>query len=147
MKPLFKLTQKIVAKNISQLGAIQSHIFLNWKDIAGQYSEITFPKKISLNKNKTSEGTIIIKVQNGFGPEIQLAIPFLLNQINARYGYNAIAKIRIIQTNLGYSVSENDQHLNHNVNRKYSNLISKTLPEGEIKLAMEQFELSRMRNK
>ena len=42
MKPLFKFTEKIVEKNISRLGAIQSQIFLNWKDIAGQYSEVTF---------------------------------------------------------------------------------------------------------
>ena len=98
MKPLFKFTEKIVEKNISRLGAIQSQIFLNWKDIAGQYSEVTLPKKIILNKNKKPEGSIIIKVQNGFGPEIQLAVPFLLNQINARYGFKAITKVKIIQT-------------------------------------------------
>ena len=102
MKPLAKITENIVEKSISRLGAIQTHIFLNWQDIAGQYANLTFPEKIRLSKNKNSEGLIIIKVQNGFGPEIQLAIPFLLNQINARYGFKAISKIKIIQTNLGY---------------------------------------------
>ena len=89
MKPLAKITENIVEKSISRLGAIQTHIFLNWQDIAGQYADLTFPEKIRLSKNKNSEGLIIIKVQNGFGPEIQLAIPFLLNQINARYGFKA----------------------------------------------------------
>ena len=147
MKPLFKFTEKIVEKNISRLGAIQSHIFLNWKDIAGQYSEVTFPKKIILNKNKKPEGSIIIKVQNGFGPEIQLAVPFLLNQINAKYGFNAITKIKIVQTELGYLSLENDLPSKHIFVSQNNNLISKILPEGEIKLAMEQFELSRIRNK
>ncbi len=147
MKTLFKLTEKIVEKNISRLGSIQSHIFLNWKDISGQYSKITFPEKIRLNKNKKSEGTIILKVQNGFGPEIQLAIPFLLNQINAKYGFNAITKIKIRQTDLGYLFPENDTHSKINFVEVDTHLISRTLPEGEIKSAMERFELSRIRNK
>ena len=147
MKPLFKFTEKIVEKNISRLGAIQSQIFLNWKDIAGQYSEVTLPKKIILNKNKKTEGSIIIKVQNGFGPEIQLAVPFLLNQINAKYGFNAITKIKIVQTDLGYLSPENEFQLKHIFVGENNNLISNILPEGEIKLAMEKFELSRIRNK
>ena len=135
MKPLFKFTKKIVEKNISRLGAIQSQIFLNWKDIAGQYSEVTLPKKIILNKNKKSEGSIIIKVQNGFGPEIQLAVPFLLNQINAKYGFNAITKIKIVQTDLGYLSPENEFQFKHIFVGENNNLISNILPEGEIKLA------------
>ena len=82
MKPLSKITENIVEKSISRLGAIQTHIFLNWKDIAGQYANVTFPAKIKLSKNKNFEGVISIKVQSGFGPEIQHAIPFLLNQVS-----------------------------------------------------------------
>ena len=102
MKPLVKITENIVEKVLVGLGAIQTHIFLNWKNIAGQYADVTFPDKIKFDKKKNSDGQIIIKVQNGFGPEIQHAIPFLLNQINSRFGYKAIMKIKIIQTDLGY---------------------------------------------
>ncbi|MDC0093977.1 DciA family protein, partial [Alphaproteobacteria bacterium] len=102
MKPLVKITENIVEKNVSRLGTIQTHIFFNWKNIAGQYADVTFPDKIKLNKKKNNEGQMIIKVQNGFGPEIQHAIPFLLNQINSRFGYKAIIKIKIVQTDLGY---------------------------------------------
>ena len=144
MKPLFKFTEKIVEKNISRLGAIQSQIFLNWKDIAGQYSEVTLPKKIILNKNKKPEGSIIIKVQNGFGPEIQLAIPFLLNQINSRFGYKAIMKIKIVQIDLGYVHVNNDHDvILENTLFDKDNLISSNLPDGELKLAMQEFEISR----
>ena len=145
MKPLAKITENIVEKSVSRLGAIQTHIFLNWIDIAGQYAEVTFPEKIRLSKNKNSEGLIIIKVQNGFGPEIQLAIPFLLNQINARYGFKAISKIKIIQTNLGYSESKKELSSKDKVVENTENLISNILPEGELKLAMQKFEL--LRNK
>ena len=147
MKPLAKITENIVEKSISRLGAIQTHIFLNWQDIAGQYADLTFPEKIKLSKNKNSEGLIIIKVQNGFGPEIQLAIPFLLNQINARYGFKAISKIKIIQTNLGYKQPDKEFSSKDKIEENTENLISNILPEGEIKLAMQKLELSRKKNK
>ena len=147
MKPLAKITENIVEKSISRLGAIQTHIFLNWQDIAGQYANLTFPEKIRLSKNKNSEGLIIIKVQNGFGPEIQLAIPFLLNQINARYGFKAISKIKIIQTNLGYKQPDKEFSSKDKIEENTENLISNVLPDGEIKLAMQKLELSRKKNK
>jgi len=143
MKPLAKITENIVEKSISRLGAVQTHIFLNWQDIAGQYADVTFPEKIRLSKNKNSEGLIIIKVQNGFGPEIQQAIPFLLNQINARYGFKAISKIKITQTNLGYIQPKKEFSSKDKIVENTENLISNILPEGEIKLAMQKFELSR----
>lgn len=147
MKPLAKITENIVEKSISRLGAIQTHIFLNWQDIAGQYANLTFPEKIRLSKNKNSEGLIIIKVQNGFGPEIQLAIPFLLNQINARYGFKAISKIKIIQTNLGYKQPDKEFSSRDKIVENTENLVSNILPDGEIKLAMQKLELSRKKNK
>ena len=147
MKSLAKITENIVEKSISRLGAIQTHIFLNWQDIAGQYANLTFPEKIRLSKNKNSDGLIIIKVQNGFGPEIQLAIPFLLNQINARYGFKAISKIKIIQTNLGYKQPDKEFSSKDKIEENTENLISNILPDGEIKLAMQKLELSRKKNR
>ena len=146
MKPLAKITENIVEKSISRLGAIQTHIFLNWQDIAGQYADVTFPEKIRLGKNKNHEGLVIIKVQNGFGPEIQQAIPFLLSQINARYGFKAISKIKIIQTNLQYKRPNREFTSKNKIFENTENLISNILPEGEIKLAMQRFELSRKKN-
>ena len=46
MKPLLKITEKIVEKKISRLGSIQTHIFLNWHHIAEKYAGITFPENI-----------------------------------------------------------------------------------------------------
>ena len=149
MKPLVKITENIVEKSVSRLGAVQTHIFLNWNNIAGQYANVTFPDKIKFDKKKKNEGQMIIKVQNGFGPEIQHAIPFLLNQINSRFGYKAIIKIKIVQTDLGYIHinNDNDLMLNNTLIDK-DNLISSNLPDGELKLAMQKFEISRkLKNK
>ena len=144
MKPLVKITENIVEKSISRLGAIQTHIFLNWKNIVGQYADVTFPDKIKFDRKKNSEGQIIIRVQNGFGPEIQHGIPFLLNQINSRFGYKAITKIKIVQTDIGYIHVDDDDYitLKSSLIDKEA-LISSKLPDGELKLAMQEFEISR----
>ncbi len=146
MKSLVQITERIVEKKISRQGAIQTHIFMNWHNISGQYSEITFPYKIQFKRNKNSEGQIIIKVQNGFGPEIQLATPFLLNQINARFGYKAIVKMKIVQTELGYINNSINAKSSKNITIDKENMISDILPDGQLKLAMQRFELSRKKN-
>ena len=143
MKPLVKITENIVEKSLSRIGAIQTHIFLNWNNIASKYSNVTEPQKIKFNKKTRKEGEIILKVQNGFGPEIQHATSFLLNQINARFGFKAINKIKIIQTELGYI---NPVQKNSTKDRSFNNkkdLISNLLPDGDLKLAMQEFEISR----
>ena len=143
MKSLVKITENIVEKKLSRLGAVQTHILLNWNYIAEQYSNITIPDKIQFNRNKNTEGQITIKVQNGFGPEIQHAIPFLLNQINSRFGYKAITKIKIIQSELGYIKKIEKNVFQQKFFTNDQDLISNILPDGELKLAMQRFEISR----
>ena len=143
MKPLVKITENIVEKKLSRLGAVQTHILINWNHIAEQYANITFPDKIKFDRNKNINGQITIKVQNGFGLEIQHAIPFLLNQINSRFGYKAIRKIKIIQTELAYTKQLEENISDQEVATNNLDLISNMLPDGELKLAMQRFEISR----
>ena len=143
MKSLSKLTEKIVAKSLTKLGVIKTHIFINWMSIAGQYKYITFPEKITFNKRNNNDGVIYLKVENGFGPEVQLAIPFILNQINAQFGYQVISKIKIKQTNLNLSQERLTTDILKEEQIDTQDLISNILPEGEIKLAMQKFEIAR----
>ena len=88
------------------------------------------------------DGQITLKVQSGFGPEIQMAIPFLINQINARFGYKAISKIKILQTDIGF-IDQKEKVLKNNVKENKRPLISDTIKDNELKLAMKKWELSR----
>ena len=144
MKSLLKITENIVEKSLSRFGYIQNHIFFNWVYISGQYADITIPYKIKFDRKKNIDGQIIIKVQNGFGLEVQHAIPFLLDQINTRFGYKAISKIKIIQTDF---INKNSETKKENVQRNFKNTLenleSDILPDSELKLAMQEFEISR----
>ena len=47
--------------------------------------------------NKTNQGKLVLDVTRGFGPVIQMQIPYLLNKINDFLGYKAIDEIKIKQ--------------------------------------------------
>ena len=143
MKSLLKITENIVEKNLGRLGSIQNHIFFNWAHIAGQYADITIPYKIKFGRKKNIDGQITIKVQNGFGVEVQYAIPVLLDQINARFGFKAISKIKIIQTDLQNNLEIEKESIQHSFKNTLENLESNILPDSELKLAMQEFEISR----
>ena len=143
MKSLLKITENIVEKNLSRLGSIQNHIFFNWAHIAGQYADITIPHKIKFGRKKNIDGQITIKVQNGFGLEVQYAIPLLLDQINARFGFKAISKIKIIQADIQKNFEIKKEPSELNVENTLENLESNILPDSDLKLAMQEFEISR----
>ena len=143
MKSLLKITENIVEKNLSRLGSIQNHIFFNWAHIAGQYADITIPHKIKFGRKKNIDGQITIKVQNGFGLEVQYAIPLLLDQINARFGFKAISKIKIIQADIQNNFEIKKEPIKSNLENTLENLESNILPDSELKLAMQEFEISR----
>ena len=143
MKSLLQITENIVEKNLSRLGSIQNHIFFNWAHIAGQYADITIPHKIKFGRKKNIDGQITIKVQNGFGLEVQYAIPLLLDQINARFGFKAISKIKIIQADIQNNFEIKKEPIKPTLENTIENLESNILPDSELKLAMQEFEISR----
>ena len=143
MKSLLKITENIVEKNLSRLGSIQNQIFFNWAHIAGQYADITIPDKIKFGRKKNIDGQITIKVQNGFGLEVQYAIPLLLDQINARFGFKAISKIKIIQADIQNNFEIKKEPIKRTLENTRENLESNILPDSELKLAMQEFEISR----
>ena len=145
MKSLLKITENIVEKSLSRLGSIQNHIFFNWAHIAGQYADITIPHKIKFGRKKNIDGQITIKVQNGFGVEIQYAIPVLLDQINARFGFKAISKIKIIQADIQNNFEIKKEPIKRTLKSTFENLESNILPDSELKLAMQEFEISRIK--
>ena len=143
MKSLLKITENIVEKNLSRLGSIQNHIFFNWAHIAGQHADITIPHKIKFGRKKNIDGQITIKVQNGFGLEVQYAIPLLLDQINALFGFKAISKIKIIQADIRNNFEIKKEPIKCTSENTLENLESNILPDSELKLAMQEFEISR----
>ena len=99
MKMLSNLTDNLVERCLSKNNHIEAKLLMNWFKIASENSHNTFPKKVLFEKNLRNNGTLILNVQRGFGLEIEMKIPWLLNNINNFLGYKAISKIIIKQVN------------------------------------------------
>ena len=84
-----------------------------------------------------------IKVQNGFGLEVQHAIPLLLDQINARFGFKAISKIKIIQADIQNNFKVKKESIKRTLENTLENLESNILSDSELRSAMQKFEISR----
>ncbi len=93
-KMLKPLAKNLLGKN----GFTEVDLLANWYEIAGEMAEYTLPKHISYQKNNRDNGVLSVEVPSGaFALELQHREKFIVAKINAYFGYNAVAKIKIMQ--------------------------------------------------
>lgn len=80
-------------------GMLEMEILSDWTAIVGEeLAQYSLPQKISFRKDERSNGTLELLVLSGaFALEIQHRESQILNKINAYFGYDAVAKLKIIQ--------------------------------------------------
>lgn len=80
-------------------GMLEMEILSNWTAIVGkELAQYSLPQKISFRKDERSNGTLELLVLSGaFAMEIQHRESQILNKINTYFGYDAVAKLKIIQ--------------------------------------------------
>ncbi len=109
MKAIGKHFPKVAEQAYARHGAAWAGLLSNWQTITGSsLSDICTPEKISWpgqqrgqaetrSKHQKIGGTLVIKVSFGRALEIQHVTPQIIDRINAYYGYQAIAQVKIIQ--------------------------------------------------
>ena len=80
-------------------GMLEMEILSDWTAIVGEeLAQYSLPQKISFRKDERSNGTLELLVLSGaFALEIQHRESQILNKINAYFGYDDVAKLKIIQ--------------------------------------------------
>jgi hypothetical protein len=98
LESLGSVFMPIVKGVLSAEDFIQTDIVLNWVDIIGEeISSYTTPIKVKLDI-KTSLKTLYIEVPvGGYALEIKHREQYILDKINAYFGYNTIHKIAVNQ--------------------------------------------------
>lgn len=118
MKAVGKHFSKVVQPAYNRHGAAWAGLLSNWATIIGSpLSDFTAPEKvswpgqarapqsaqptslqaISRSQHQKIGGTLVVKVAYGRALEVQHTTFQILDRINAYYGYQAIAQIKIIQ--------------------------------------------------
>jgi hypothetical protein len=79
-------------------GFAVARLLTQWDDIAGPaLAGLTRPVKVSFPKEGLG-ATLTLLVSPAHGPQVQMALPQLVERVNAVYGYRAISRISLTQT-------------------------------------------------
>ena len=97
MKSLSNFTQPLIEKCLSRNNNVEAKLLMDWNNIIKEYDKIIFPQKVKFLTNEKNNGLLVLNVQRGFGTEIQMQIPKILDKVNNYLGYKAISKIKIKQ--------------------------------------------------
>ena len=100
MKDINYLVRDIVKPITKNYSPVLLILTRNWENIIGEkYAEFCEVEKVSFQKNKKNDGTIYIKAFNNvISFYIENNKEFILEKINAIFGYSLISKIFIKQT-------------------------------------------------
>lgn len=116
----------LASKLLGKSGLIEMKILTSWTSIVGEeLAQYTLPQKIDFKKDARDNGTLYLLTQSGsFALEIGHRTPVILEKINTFFGYNAVSKIKIIQS---------DSFVLETDNTKFADIENKKLVSTEEK--------------
>ena len=90
--------RKTVRKAGSSRGFAETRLLTRWEEIAGvDAAAICQPVKVSYAKGGIG-ATLIVWCEGAHAPEVEMSAPQLIERVNAAYGYNAVSRIHITQS-------------------------------------------------
>ena len=94
-KTILPITKNIFGKK----GFMEIEILTNWDKIVGEeLADYSFPQKIDFKRGEKNNGVLHLQVPSGaFALEIQHRERYILDKINAYFGYNAVTAVKIRQ--------------------------------------------------
>ena len=92
------LVQAPIRKASEARGFSEHRLLTHWVEVVGdEIAQMGHPVKISYAKGGFG-ATLTLLTTGAFAPMLQAELPRIREKVNAVYGYNAIARIRITQT-------------------------------------------------
>ncbi|QIE41058.1 DUF721 domain-containing protein [Rhodobacteraceae bacterium SC52] len=92
------LVQPQIKKAGEARGFAVSRLVTHWSDVAGpEIARLCRPVRINYGKGGLG-ATLTLLARGAAGPMVQAQLPAIRDRVNACYGYNAVAQIRITQT-------------------------------------------------
>jgi hypothetical protein len=85
-------------------GFTQSHILSRWPEIVGadlaEYSapeQMNFPRRAGEGRGPQTGATLVVRVDGPIALEIRHLEPQIVERINGFYGYQAVARLKLVQ--------------------------------------------------
>ena len=135
MKDINYLVRDIVKPITKNYSPVLLILTRNWENIIGEkYADFCEVEKVSFQKNKKNNGIIYIKAFNNvISFYIENNKDFILEKINAIFGYSLISKIFIKQTpKIIKQYQQNTKKISDN-DKQFLAEITKNLEKNELK--------------
>jgi len=93
--PCGRITRPVFGRH----GFVEGALVTDWPAIVGAaIAHHALPVRIRFPTGQRSDGTLIVKVSSGaFALEMQHLEPLIVQRINGYFGWNAVARLRLIQ--------------------------------------------------
>lgn len=149
MKDINYLVRNIVKPITKNYSPVLLILTRNWENIIGEkYADFCEVEKVSFQKNKKNDGTICIKAFNNIiSFYIENNKEFILEKINAIFGYSLISKIFIKQTpKIVKQYQQNTKKISDN-DKQFLADITQNLKESELKESLNKLGEMILKNK
>ena len=98
----FARTSKLLSPQVRRAsetrGFAQSRVLTHWPEIAGEdIATITRPVQVTYSRNGFG-ATLVVLTTGANAPMVEMQKDMIRERVNAVYGYNAIARVRVTQT-------------------------------------------------
>lgn len=137
----------LIKKLLGAKGMAEVEILANWKNIVGEdLAKYSLPQRIEFKVGSRNNGTLyLMAASGGFAMEIQHRTPLILEKINTFFGYQAVAKIKLIQ-NDGFINTEVSPVYEDNLEKKlvteeeqnYIDSVTEDIQHTELKLSLQK---------
>ncbi len=98
-KSLATTVSKVTRKALGRRGLAEAGLVANWRDIVGDgIAERTSPDRLVFRRGERRDGTLYVRVAGGWATELQHLEPQFLERVNAYFGYRAVARLRLVQS-------------------------------------------------
>ena len=108
------LLERQIQKTSETRGFAISKLLVNWADIIGnEIAKIAKPVKVNYGRDGIGAGLVLL-TNGANAPIVQAQSKQIIDRVNEVYGYNAISRVRITQTDPGELINENStNHKKH----------------------------------
>ncbi len=109
LRPLSQLTERLVGPGLQKRSRFLAKLIGDWSDIAGEAASYCLPVDLQFPNNKRIDGTVVLSVVSGRGPQVQMMSQTLITQMNRSFGFAAVSRIRLRQDMTRAATMENDK--------------------------------------
>lgn len=97
-KSIGTLMPRVGGMAFRRFGFLHAELLARWSDIVGEvYAGWSVPESIRFPRGQKHDGTLTIRVEGPFAPQMQHVTPGIIERVNRIFGHAAVSRIRLVQ--------------------------------------------------